>query len=373
MAPTEILARQHFERLKPLADKAGISIALLTGRDKGAARTATLKGLADGSIHIVIGTHALFQEAVTFHKLGLAVIDEQHRFGVYQRLALSQKGDAVDVLVMTATPIPRTLVLTYFGDMDVSLIREKPAGRTPIDTRILPLDRLEEVATGLQRALKDGKRIYWICPLVSESEESDLAAAEARFADLQKLYGNKVGLVHGKMKGAEKDAAMEDFARGVTSVLVATTVVEVGVDVPEASIMIIEHAERFGLAQLHQLRGRVGRGAEKSSCLLLYGALGETGRARLEIMRSTEDGFLIAEEDLKLRGEGDVLGTRQSGMPGFRLTVPDHHAELLSIARSDAKNLLNQDPQLESPRGLAARVLLYLFERDEAIRLIRAG
>jgi ATP-dependent DNA helicase RecG len=373
MAPTEILARQHFERLKPLADKAGISIALLTGRDKGAARTATLKGLADGSIHIVIGTHALFQEAVTFHKLGLAVIDEQHRFGVHQRLALSQKGDAVDVLVMTATPIPRTLVLTYFGDMDVSLIREKPAGRTPIDTRILPLDRLEEVATGLQRALKDGKRIYWICPLVSESEESDLAAAEARFADLQKLYGNKVGLVHGKMKGAEKDAAMEDFARGVTSVLVATTVVEVGVDVPEASIMIIEHAERFGLAQLHQLRGRVGRGAEKSSCLLLYGALGETGRARLEIMRSTEDGFLIAEEDLKLRGEGDVLGTRQSGMPGFRLTVPDHHAELLSIARSDAKNLLNQDPQLESPRGLAARALLYLFERDEAIRLIRAG
>lgn len=373
MAPTEILARQHYERLKPLADQAGISIALLTGRDKGAGRAQTLAGLADGSIQFAIGTHALFQEAVTFHRLGLAVIDEQHRFGVHQRLALSKKGEAVDVLVMTATPIPRTLVLTYFGDMDVSVIREKPAGRKPIETRTIALERLSEVANGLGRALASGQRVYWICPLVEESEDLDLAAAQERFEDLQKIYGAEVGLVHGQMKGVEKDAAMADFAAGRTRILVATTVVEVGVDVPEATIMVIEHAERFGLSQLHQLRGRVGRGAESSSCILLFGALGEIGRARLETMRSTNDGFEIAEQDLKLRGEGDVLGTRQSGMPGFRLTVPEKHGELLAIARDDAKNILAQDPKLETPRGEAVRTLLYLFERDEAIRLIRAG
>ena len=373
MAPTEILARQHYERLKPLADKAGITIALLTGRDKGAARAQTLAGLADGSISLAIGTHALFQDAVTFKRLGLAVIDEQHRFGVHQRLALSKKGDAVDVLVMTATPIPRTLVLTYFGDMDVSIIREKPAGRKPIDTRTISLDRLDEVANGLERVLQSGQRAYWICPLVEESEDLDLAAAQERFESLQKIYGEKVGLVHGQMKGPDKDLAMSDFAAGRTTILVATTVVEVGVDVPEATIMIIEHAERFGLSQLHQLRGRVGRGAERSSCILLFGNVGEVGRARLETMRSTNDGFEIAEQDLKLRGEGDILGTRQSGMPGFRLTVPERHGELLAIARDDAKNLLAQDPHLESPRGEAARTLLYLFERDEAIRLIRAG
>jgi ATP-dependent DNA helicase RecG len=373
MAPTEILARQHYERLKPLADKVGISIALLTGRDKGAARAQTLTGLADGTLSMAIGTHALFQEAVSFKRLGLAVIDEQHRFGVHQRLALSKKGDAVDVLVMTATPIPRTLVLTYFGDMDVSIIREKPVGRKPIDTRTISLDRLDEVTNGLERVLSSGQRAYWICPLVEESEELDLAAAQERFESLQKIYGAKVGLVHGKMKGPDKDLAMADFAAGRTSILVATTVIEVGVDIPEATIMIIEHAERFGLSQLHQLRGRVGRGAERSSCLLLFGNIGEVGRARLETMRATNDGFEIAEQDLKLRGEGDILGTRQSGMPGFRLTVPEKHGELLVIARDDAKNLLAQDPYLKSPRGEAARMLLYLFERDEAIRLIRAG
>lgn len=373
MAPTEILARQHFERLKPFADTIGLSIVLLTGREKGAARTQALAGLADGTTILAIGTHALFQESVEFKKLGLAVIDEQHRFGVHQRLALAHKGDAVDMLVMTATPIPRTLVLTYFGDMDVSLIREKPAGRKPIDTRALPLERLDEIVESLNRPLAEGRRIYWVCPLVDESEDLDLAAVEERADTLRKIYGDAVGLVHGKMKGADKDRAMADFASGKTKILVATTVIEVGVDVPEASIMIIEHAERFGLAQLHQLRGRVGRGAERSSCVLLYGPLGEIGRARIDTMRKTEDGFEIAEEDLKLRGEGDVLGTRQSGMPGFRLAVPSKHSALLSMARDDAKALLAKDSKLQSARGQAVRNLLYLFERDEAIRLVGAG
>ncbi len=373
MAPTEILARQHYERLAPLAEQAGMTIALLTGREKGSTRKTVLEGLADGTIQIAIGTHALFQDTVEFSKLGLAVIDEQHRFGVHQRLALSRKGDAVDVLVMTATPIPRTLVLTYFGDMDVSIIREKPAGRKPIETRALPLERLDEVANSLKRALETGQRIYWVCPLVAENEELDLAAAEDRADSLRKLYGAHVGLVHGQMKATEKDQAMSDFASGITRILVSTTVIEVGVDVPEATIMIIEHAERFGLAQLHQLRGRVGRGAAKSSCVLLYGPLGETGRARMETMRRTEDGFEIAEEDLKLRGEGDVLGTRQSGLPDFKLAVPEKHVELLEAARDDAKLILARDEKLKTPRGEAVRNLLYLFEKDTAIGLIRAG
>jgi ATP-dependent DNA helicase RecG len=292
---------------------------------------------------------------------------------VHQRLALAHKGDAVDMLVMTATPIPRTLVLTYFGDMDVSLIREKPAGRKPIDTRALPLERIDEIVESLKRPLSEGRGIYWVCPLVDESEDLDLAAVEERAQTLRAIYGDKVGLVHGKMKGADKDRAMADFASGRTRILVSTTVIEVGVDVPDATIMIIEHAERFGLAQLHQLRGRVGRGADRSSCVLLYGPLGEIGRARIDTMRKTEDGFEIAEEDLKLRGEGDVLGTRQSGMPGFRLTVPTRHSELLPIARDDAKALLAKDSALRSPRGEAVRNLLYIFERDEAIRLVGAG
>ncbi len=374
MAPTEILTRQHFERLEPLVRAAGLRMALLTGREKGAARAAVLEGLASGAIDIVVGTHALFQEDVAFARLGLAVIDEQHRFGVHQRLALSRKGEAVDVLVMTATPIPRTLVLTYFGDMDVSVLREKPAGRTPIDTRVVPLERLSEVEDAIGRALSSGRRVYWICPLVAESEELDVAAAEERFTALQARFGAAVGLVHGKMKGRDKDAVMERFATGEIAVLVATTVVEVGVDVPEASVMVIEHAERFGLAQLHQLRGRVGRGSARSTCLLLYKpGSGETARARLETMRSTEDGFVIAEEDLRLRGEGDVLGTRQSGMPGFRLAVAQRHAELLATARKDAERLLSSDPDLETERGRAVRHLLHIFERDEAVRLLRAG
>lgn len=374
MAPTEILARQHFERLAPMAEAAGLTIALLTGRDKGAARRNVLAGLADGSIHIAVGTHALFQEGVAFHDLGIAVVDEQHRFGVHQRLALGAKGEAVDILVMTATPIPRTLALTYFGDMDVSVLKEKPAGRKPIATKLISSERLDEVIGALGRAIAAGDQIYWVCPLVGESETVDLAAAEERYEQLKGVFGDQVGLVHGKMAGRDKDAAMERFSKGETKILVSTTVIEVGVDVPQATIMVIEHAERFGLAQLHQLRGRVGRGSRSSSCLLLYkGPLGETARARLEMMRQTEDGFRIAEEDLRLRGEGEVLGTRQSGLPGFKLARLDVDAELLAAARDDARLIVDRDPDLIGERGQALRVLLYLFERDSAIRLLRAG
>ncbi|HLH88541.1 MAG TPA: ATP-dependent DNA helicase RecG [Xanthobacteraceae bacterium] len=374
MAPTEILARQHLATIAPIAEAVGLRVALLTGRERGGPRNELLARLVAGEIDLLVGTHALFQEAVEFRDLALAVVDEQHRFGVHQRLALAAKGEAVDMLVMTATPIPRTLVLTFFGDMDVSELREKPAGRKPIDTRAVPLGRINEVVTAVGRAIDEGRRVYWVCPLVEESETSDLAAAQDRFVSLKERFGELVGLVHGQMKGADKDRAMESFAAGETRLLVATTVIEVGVDVPAATVMVIEHAERFGLAQLHQLRGRIGRGAERSTCLLLYRApLGETAKARLGVMRDTEDGFRIAEEDLKLRGEGDVLGTRQSGEPGFRVARIESHRELLQVARDDAALTLARDPELTSERGEALRALLYLFERDEAIRLLRAG
>jgi ATP-dependent DNA helicase RecG len=374
MAPTEILARQHYERIAPLAGSVGLRLTLLAGRDKASARRASLAALAAGTIDIAVGTHALFQEEVAFADLGLAVVDEQHRFGVRQRLALASKGAAVDLLVMTATPIPRSLVLAYFGDMDVSALREKPPGRQPIDTRVLPIERLDEVVARLSQALASGARAYWICPLVEESETLDVAAAEDRAQALGAIFGDAVGLAHGKMAGPERDAAMERFQRGTTAILVATTVVEVGVDVPEATIMIVEHAERFGLAQLHQLRGRVGRGAGRSACLLLYkGPLGEAARARLEILRETEDGFRIAEEDLKLRGEGDVLGARQAGAPGFRFARLDIHSGLLARARAEAEAALKHDERLADEKGRGSRLLLYLFERDEAARLIEAG
>ena len=374
MAPTEILARQHLATIAPLAERAGLRTALLTGRDGQKARRETLGALAAGEIDILIGTHALFQGPVEFTDLALAVVDEQHRFGVHQRLQLADKGNAADVLVMTATPIPRTLVLTYFGDMDVSKLTEKPAGRKPVETRSIALDRLDEVIERIAAALADGVQVYWVCPLVSESDVLDLSTAEERHAVLKARFGDAVGLLHGQMAGADKDAAMARFQSGETRLLVTTTVVEVGVDVPNASIMVIEHAERFGLSQLHQLRGRVGRGSRQSTCLLLYKqGIGETARARLKAMRETEDGFRIAELDLKLRGEGEVLGTRQSGTPGFRFARLEQHGDLLEAARDDARLVITRDPELAGDRGEALRVLLYLFERDEAIRLLKAG
>ncbi|RMD61727.1 MAG: ATP-dependent DNA helicase RecG, partial [Alphaproteobacteria bacterium] len=349
-------------------------VELLTGRDKNKARTTALARLADGRAAIAVGTHALFQDDVAFRDLGLAVIDEQHRFGVHQRLSLAAKGRGVDVLVMTATPIPRTLVLTAYGDMEVSRLTEKPAGRQPVDTRTVSMERLEEVVAAVARALARGTKVYWVCPLVEESEHSDLAAAEDRFAMLKARFGARVGLIHGRLRSREKDAAMAAFAEGPVDLLVATTVIEVGVDVPEATVMVIEHAERFGLAQLHQLRGRIGRGAGKSTCILLYqGPLGETARARLRIMRETDDGFRIAEEDLRLRGAGELLGTRQSGLPEFRLADLSVHGDLLDVARDDARLILAREPDLAGTRGPALRTLLYLFERDLAVRYLRSG
>src|SRR6195256_5507017 len=377
MAPTEILARQHIKTITPLAERAGLRVAILTGREKGKERRELLARLEAGEIDFLVGTHALIQDDVVFKALALAVVDEQHRFGVRERLALTPKGGNVDVLVLSATPIPRTLVLTYFGDMDVSELREKPAGRQPIDTRAVPISRIDEVTDAVGRALKAEKRVYWICPLVEESEAEGiehLTNATKRFESLQKRFGDRVGLVHGQMKGAEKDRAMAQFASGEIGVLVATTVVEVGVDVPAASIMVVENAERFGLAQLHQLRGRIGRGAEASTCLLLYKEpLNKMSTARLKVIRETSDGFRIAEEDLKLRGEGDVLGIRQSGLPGYRIARSDVHGQLITQARDEALRILKDDPKLKGERGEALRCLLYLYERDEAVPLIGAG
>ena len=376
MAPTELLARQHLNTLTPWCEAAGIRIALLTGREKGKQRERMLGQLIDGELDILIGTHALFQDGVAFKDMALAVIDEQHRFGVHQRLALQAKSGArgTDVLVMTATPIPRTLLLTHYGDMDVSKLLEKPAGRQSVTTRAMPETRLGEVMDRLEKAICDGAQAYWVCPLVEQSDVLDVTAAEQRYAALQKRFGGKVGLVHGQMPGAEKDAVMQSFCENEISLLVATTVIEVGVDVPNATIMVIEHAERFGLAQLHQLRGRVGRSREKSACILMYKPpLGDTAHARLKALRETEDGFAIAEQDLRLRGGGEVLGTRQSGLPEFRVAALPRDVELLSAARDDAKAILARDAQLSGERGEALRILLYLFERDEAIRLLKAG
>ena len=376
LAPTEILARQHHATLLGQLNSIGVRVAILTGREKGKARESVLMGLADGSIDILVGTHAIFQEKVAYKHLGLAVIDEQHRFGVSQRLLLASKAERPPhLLVMTATPIPRTLTLTQYGEMDVSRIDEMPPGRTPIETRVISDERLPDVIEGLGRHVAGGRQAYWVCPLVEESEKSDAAAAEERARVLRiRLGDDKVGLLHGRMKGPAKDAVMGRFASGNLAVLVATTVIEVGVDVPNSTLMIVEGAERFGLAQLHQLRGRVGRGSGKSTCLLIRGQnLTETGRARLALMRETNDGFRIAEEDLRLRGPGEILGTRQSGDVGFRVAKAEDVAELAPVAQSDAQLLLERDGGLAGARGQAARTCLYLFERDQAVALIRSG
>ncbi|MCB1537509.1 MAG: ATP-dependent DNA helicase RecG [Rhodospirillales bacterium] len=374
MAPTELLARQHARTLAPLADALGISIAVLTGRDKAKTRQVLLEKIKSGAAQIVIGTHALFQEAVEFHDLGLAVIDEQHRFGVHQRLELSSKGFVPDILVMTATPIPRTLTLSLYGDMDISRLNEKPPGRKPVETRLISGERIDEVVAGLKRKIANGARAYWVCPLVAENEDLDLAAATERHTDLQAHFGARAGLLHGQMKPADKDRVMQQFAQGDIDILVATTVIEVGVDVPEASVMVIEHAERFGLAQLHQLRGRVGRGQDEAACILMFGApLSEMAKERLRVIRETEDGFVIAEKDLALRGAGEVLGTRQSGLPAFHLADPEAHGDLMEIAYTEAKLLAEKDPALTTRRGEALKVLLYLFAQDAAIQTLRSG
>lgn len=374
LAPTEILARQHVETLTPIATKAGVRIDILTGRDKGASRAEKLRRLKAREIDLLIGTHALIQDDVDFADLGLVIIDEQHRFGVNQRAALAAKGWRADLIVMTATPIPRTLALTAYGDMDATAIREKPPGRKPVDTRAIPIERLDEVVDAAARVIARRDQVYWVCPLVEDSELVPMTAAEERFKHLHGLFGDKVGLVHGRMPAAEKDAAMERFHRGDLSLLIATTVIEVGVNAPNAVVMVIEHAERFGLAQLHQLRGRVGRGDKPASCLLLYkGPLNESAAARLKILRETEDGFRIAEEDLRLRGAGDILGSAQSGFPKLLFADYAVHGELLLAAKDDAALSVARDPDLKSPRGEALRILLYLFSRDDAIKLLRAG
>ena len=374
MAPTEILARQHHETLLKFLEPAGLTVEAITGRDKGRPREALATGLRDGYIDVVVGTHALFQESVEFHDLGLVIIDEQHRFGVHDRLKLTQKGVRPDLLVMTATPIPRTLALTSYGDLDISKLDEKPAGRRPIETRILPLERLDNVIAAVGRAIDKGDQVYWVCPLVEDSEAIALTSVEERHRQLTAIYGNRVGLLHGRLSAQDKEAMSLAFKAGEYDVLVATTVIEVGVDAPNATIMVIEHAERFGLAQLHQLRGRVGRSDKASSCLLLYkGPLGVTSKARLEIMRESEDGFLISEKDWELRGSGDLLGAKQSGLPGYKLADLDKHKALLETAVQDARLLAQTDPALETPRGKAARDLLYLFEQDFGIALMKAG
>jgi len=374
MAPTEILARQHHATLQRHAAAAHVEIGFLTGREKGRARASMLASLASGLTPAVVGTHALLQPDVEFRDLALVVIDEQHRFGVEQRMGLYAKGRDADTLLMSATPIPRTLMMTAYGDLDVSRLTEKPPGRHPVDTRTVALERIEDVVAAVGRALARQAKVYWICPMVEESETADLAAVEERYKALTPLFPGRVGLVHGRMKPADKDRAMAGFAAGELDLLVATTVIEVGVDVPEATVMVVEHAERFGLAQLHQLRGRIGRGDKPSTCLLLYASpLGDLAKRRLSILRETEDGFRIAEEDLRLRGAGEVLGTRQSGLPTLRLADLAIHEELVAVAHDDARLVLERDPHLESERGRALRVLLYLFRRDEAVQYLRAG
>lgn len=375
LAPTDILARQHFASIKPLCEKLGIEIRLFTGRDKTKERRINNDDLQSGAIHIAVGTHALIQETIQFKHLGLAVIDEQHKFGVAQRAALSEKGNFIDTLFMSATPIPRTILLARYGDLDVSIIDEKPPGRKDIKTLVMPSAKEAELIASLDRSINTGNQIYWVCPLIEESDVLNLTASEDRFKQLcDALPHRRIGMVHGRMKGSDKDAVMMEFKQGNWDILVATTVIEVGVDVPRATIMVIEHAERFGLAQLHQLRGRIGRNDQESTCILLY-APNPTNiaQARLTIMRETNDGFKIAEEDLKLRGGGEIASTRQSGFPDYIFADPMQHKNLMETAYSSATELLKKNPDLLGNKGDAIRLLLKLYNRDDTLRYVRSG
>ena len=376
LAPTDILVRQHFSTIQNFLAGMPVRLGLLTGRDK------ILKEIQNHEIDLIVGTHALIQSDVTYAKLGFSIVDEQHRFGVKQRLELTQKASQAHLLSMTATPIPRTLLLANYGEMSVSLLKEKPPGRKEIETRTISLDRLNDVVEFIAKVMAQGEKVFWVCPLIEESEKLDLAAATDRFADLEKHFGDKAILTHGKQKPQEKEDAMHRFAKGDATLLVSTTVIEVGVDVPEATVMIVEHAERFGLAQLHQLRGRIGRGKLDGTCLLLYGDnLSFVARQRLQMMKKTNDGFELAEADLRLRGGGETLGLRHSGLPKFKFVdfasedpeVYQCYQNLYEVANEDAKALLAEDPTLTSERGEAARLLLRLFNLDEAERLKRAG
>lgn len=374
LVPTEILSYQHYTSILPYAQKLGVSIALFTGGLKKKERECLLQKIKEGDISLIIGTHALLEEDVVFKDLGLIVIDEQHRFGVMQRLSLLEKGRQADMLVMTATPIPRTLQLTFYGDMDVSFLLEKPKNRKPITTRVLPLSRIDEVIEALKRLLSMGQKIYWVCPLVEESEILDLTAAEERFSSLKKIFQDRVSLIHGRLKNEEKQERMRAFKEGSVDILVATTVIEVGMDVREATLMVIEHAERFGLAQLHQLRGRVGRSDLSSSCLLLYGEpLTPAARGRLQALKETEDGFHLAEEDLKIRGGGNLLGTTQSGKDIFRIANFYKHASFFINAQKEAKFILEKDSNLMSSRMQSLRLLLSLFYGKDTSTYLLSG
>ena len=375
MAPTSILAYQHYENISKLINNLSIKIEILTGRDKGKKRIEKLEKIKNGETKIIIGTHALIQSGVNFKNLGLSVIDEQHRFGVYQRMAFNYKGFRPSILVMSATPIPRTLTLAAYGDMDESRLIEKPLGRKLIKTSSLNFKKEQQLIERINNKIKTSDdKFFWVCPLVEESQELDLKAATDRFNSLNKIFKNKVLLIHGQLNEKEKEITMEKFQNEDYRILVATTVIEVGIDIKSATTIIIEHAERFGLAQLHQLRGRVGRNEEDSFCILLHKEnINDTAKKRIKIMTETNDGFIIAEEDLNIRGPGEILGKKQSGLPSFNVADLSYDRDILEEAKKYAEDIISKDPKLRNENNKKIKELLYIQERDAAIMTLLAG